>query len=207
MEIEAKYRVTAEDLAVAGGLRQLGAYVLAPTPTPEQQLNTYYDTGDGRLGAARHGLRVRRVGERSLITLKGPAEVGPDGVHRRAEYEFPGADPHPASWPPGVARELGMALTGGAPLLPTVAVATERHIRYVRRGGVTVAELCLDRGIFRAGGRERPFSEVEIELLPDGERADLAAIAAALGAQITLHPEPRSKLQRAMDLLREAAAS
>lgn len=203
MEIEAKFLVDAGALTTVAGLRQLGAYTLAPTPAPERQLNTYYDTADGRLAAARHGLRVRRVGERALVTLKGPAEVGPDGVHRRGEHEFPGDDPHPAAWPPGVARELGLALTGGAPLAPTVAVATERNILYALRDGVRVAEIALDRGVLRAGGRERPFAEIEIELLPDGGRADLAALAADLGAHVRLQPEPRSKLQRAMELLHE----
>ncbi len=205
MEIEAKFRVSVADLKLASRLQQLGAYTLDRLPTPERQLNTYYDTADGRLGAARHGLRVRRIGERALITLKGPSEVGGDGVHRRAEHEFPGDDPNPAAWPPGVARELALALTGGAPLAPTVAVATERQILYALRDGAKVAELCLDQGVFRAGGRERPFSEVEIELLSAGQASDLAALTAALGAQIKLVPEPRSKLQRAMDLLRETS--
>lgn len=203
MEIEAKFRVAPGDLLTIGGLRRLGAYTLIPAPAPEQQLNTYYDTADGRLAAARHGLRVRRIGARALTTLKGPAEVGPDAVHRRAEYEFPGDDPQPLTWPPGVARELALALTGGASLHPTVAVATERRILYARRDGATVAELCLDRGVLRAGGRERPFAELELELLPGGARPDLAALAEALAAHVTLRPEPRSKLQRALELLRE----
>ncbi|NTU86381.1 MAG: CYTH domain-containing protein [Chloroflexales bacterium] len=201
MEIEAKFRVAAEDLHSVGSLRQLGSYTLTPAPEPEQQLNIYYDTADGRLGAARHGLRVRRIGERALITLKGPAEVGPDGVHRRAEHEFPGADPNPTTWAPSVARDLTLALTGGAPLTPTVAITTERHILYASRDGATVAEICLDRGIMRAGSREHPFAEIEIELLPEGGRADLAAIAADLGAHVALTPEPHSKLQQAMELL------
>ncbi len=205
MEIEAKYRVTDDALAKVASLRRLGAYALTPAPAPEQQTNTYYDTADGRLAAARHGLRVRRVGDRSLITLKGPAEVGSDGVHRRGEHEFPGDDPRPATWPPGVARELGLALTGGAPLAPTATVSTERHILHVERAGEHVAEICLDRGVLRAGGRERPFAEIEIELLPGGQRSDLAAIAAALEEYVVLYPERRSKLQRALELLHETS--
>jgi inorganic triphosphatase YgiF len=207
MEIEAKFRVAADDLAVAAALRHLGAYTLTPTPSPEQQLNTYYDTTDRRLNAARYGLRVRRVGATAKITLKGPAEVGPDGVHRRAEHEFPGDDPHPATWPPGVARDLALALTGGAPLTATVAVATVRHILYAIRDGARVAEIAVDRGVLRAGGRERPFAEIEIELLPDGGQSDITALAEALGAHVHLQPEPRSKLQRAMDLLNEASSA
>lgn len=200
MEIEAKYRVSAEDLDRAAAIRALGPYSLEPAPEPELQENTYFDTADGRLAAARYGLRVRRVGPRSLVTLKGPASLGSDGVHRRAEHEFPGADPDPATWPHGEPRELALALTGGAPVAPTVAVSTERRILHAERGGVQVAEVCLDRGVLRGGGRERPFAELEIELLPGGDSADIAGIAAELAALITLAPEPRSKLQRAAAL-------
>lgn len=93
MEIEAKYYVSGADLEVLAGMRQLGPYVLVPVSAPELQENTYFDTADGRLTTARHGLRLRRIGERALITLKGPAEVGSDAVHRRAEFEFPGSNP------------------------------------------------------------------------------------------------------------------
>ncbi len=207
MEIEAKFRVAAADLAIAAALRHLGPYTLTPVASPERQLNTYYDTADRRLAAARYGLRVRRVGPVIKITLKGPAEVTPDGVQRRAEHEFPGDDPHPAAWPPGVARELGLALTGGAPLAATVAVATERHLLYAARDGATVAEIALDRGVLHAAGRERPFAEIEIELLADGRPGDIAALATALRHHVRLQPEPRSKLQRALDLLNEATGA
>lgn len=200
MEIEAKYRVDPADLDRVADLRVLGAYTLVPAPAPELQENRYFDTADRRLATARHGLRVRTVGDRDLITLKGPATVGADGVHSRAEHEFPGADPDPASWPRGPVRELGLALTGGAPLVPTAATSTERRILHVERGGVAVAELCLDRGVLRGGGRERPFSELEIELLPGGKPADIAALAAALAEQVALEPEPLSKQQRALAL-------
>jgi inorganic triphosphatase YgiF len=200
MEIEAKYRVSAEDLERAAGLRALGPYTLTPAPEPERQENRYFDTADGRLAAARHGLRVRRIGARALVTLKGPAEPLPGGGQRRVELEFPGDDPDPASWPAGPARDLGLSLTGGAPLVPTVAVSTERRILHAERDGVAVAELCLDQGTLRGGAREQPFTELEIELLPGGHEPDLAALAAALAEHIALAPEPKSKLQRATAL-------
>jgi inorganic triphosphatase YgiF len=203
MEIEAKFRVTAVDLRRVAGLHELDPYTLIPASAPEQQLNVYYDTLDGRLTAARHGLRVRRIGAHALVTLKGPAEVGPDAVHRRAEYEFPGDDPNPATWAPGVARDLALALTGGAPLAPTVTIATERYILYASRSGATVAEICLDQGVMRAGGHERPFTELEIELMPAGKRDDLTVITAALRAHVRLTSEPQSKLQQALTLLAE----
>jgi inorganic triphosphatase YgiF len=200
MEIEAKYRVGPADLDRVAALRALGPYTLTPAPEPELQENRYFDTADRRLTAARYGLRVRRIGALSLITLKGPPSVGAGGVHRRAEHEFPGEDPDPATWPPGAARDLAMALLGGAPLTPTVAVSTERRILHAALEGITVAEICLDLGLLRGGGRERPFSELEIELLAGGQSDDLGRIAAELSRHITLGHEPRSKLQRALDL-------
>lgn len=200
MEIEAKYTVSSADLETLATVSQLGVYTLAPAPAPELQENTYYDTADGRLAAARYGLRVRRTGERSLITLKGPADVGHDGVHRRAEFEFPGASPDPRTWPDGVARDLALALTGGAPLLPRVLIRTERRVLHIMRDGALVAELCLDRGVMQSGARERPFTEVEIELREAGTAADLSALARELAALVALTPEPRSKLERALAL-------
>lgn len=200
MEIEAKFRIAATDLAELAKLRRLGAYALNPSPAPEQQENIYYDTSDGRLNTARYGLRVRRVGNRALVTLKGPAEVAADGVHRRAEFEFSGDQPDPQVWAPGVARDLALALTGGAPLVPMAAVLTERYVLHVTLSGTPVAEICLDHGLLRGGEREQPFAEVEIELLPAGSPADLAAIAKALGTHANLVPEVQTKLQRALAL-------
>jgi inorganic triphosphatase YgiF len=200
MEIEAKYRVSAEDLGRVATLRQLGDYTLSPALTPEQQENTYYDTDDRRLTTARYGLRVRRVGARTLVTLKGPAEVRADAVHRRAEFEFPGSDPDPTHWAPGVARDLALALTGGADLTPTATVLTERHILHATLHGSLVAEICLDQGLLRREGHEQPFAEVEIELLPGGTTADLSALTGALQEHVQLVPELRTKLQRALEL-------
>lgn len=204
MEIEAKYRLDPAALERAAGLRELGAYTLRPAPAPEIQRNRYFDTVDGRLRQARYGLRLRQLPDRSLITLKGPSSVTPDGLHRRAEFEFPGADPHPAAWPPGEARALAEALIGPAPLAELLTIDTERRIFHVERAGAEVAELCLDRGTIRAGGRTEPICELEIELMPGGDPADLAAIAAALRAHIPIEPELRSKLTRGLALLAPA---
>jgi inorganic triphosphatase YgiF len=204
MEIEAKYRLDAADMERVAALRDLGAYTLRPAPEPELQRNHYFDTADGRLRQARYGLRVRELPDRALITLKGPASVAADGVHRRAEFEFPGSDPHPAAWPPGEARDLAVALISAAPLVELLTIDTERRIFHVDREGEEVAELCLDRGAIAAGGRTAPICELEVELRPAGVPADLAAIAAALRAHIPLEPELRSKLARGLALLDEA---
>jgi len=202
MEVEAKYAVSPGDLDVVAGLSQLGAYTLHAEPEPERQHNRYYDTADRRLGQARYGLRLRDLGGRTLVTLKGPAEVS-EGLHRRAEYEFPHADPDPRTWPAGPARELALALIGSAPLQPTITIRTSRDVIIASYQGQPVAELCLDRGVLHAGDRAEPFSELEIELLPAGSESDLSALARSLAEFVSLSPEPRSKLQRALALLEE----
>lgn len=203
MEVEAKFRLGPAQLAQLAQLRQLGAYTLSPAPAPEFQENTYYDTADGRLGQARHGLRVRRLGARTLVTLKGPAERSADGVQRRVEHEFPSDDPNPRSWPAGPARKLAQELIGDAPLVALLVISTERQVVHAERNGANVAELCLDQGVMRAGS-EHPFSELEIELLPPGSEADLAALIAALNEHVQLVVEPQTKLERAMELLNNA---
>lgn len=200
MEVEAKYIISAGDMEVVAALRQLGPYTLHAEPEPERQQNRYFDTPDRRLAQARYGLRLRDVGGRMLVTLKGPAEVV-HGLHRRAEYEFSHADPDPRTWPAGPARELALALIGKASLLPTVTILTERTILFAHYQGRVVAEICLDNGIIQAPSRAEPFNELEIELLPDGSEADLSALADALRAFVDLCPESRSKLQRGLALL------
>lgn len=202
MEIEAKYSVTEDALDTVSQVRELGAYTLHPAPAIEEQENIYYDTADRRLSTARYGLRLRRVGDRSLVTLKGPTD-GNDGLHRRAEYELEGVAPDPTTWPSGVARDLTLALTGGAPLAPLLRIHTERRVLHAEREGAVTAEICLDRGTIYAGERQAPICELEIEQLPDGSADDLADLAAALVKLIRLRPEPRSKLERGLALLEE----
>lgn len=207
LEVEAKYTVLPADLDLVAELTHLGPYTLRHAAAPEIQQNTYFDTADGRLSQSRHGLRVRRVGERSRITLKGPAETLADGLSRRVEYEFPGDDLDPQRWPAGPARELGLRLVGAIPLAPTVTIATARRIAHVERAGTPIAEIALDQGTINAGARQAPICELEIELHGAGTLADIAQIAAALRALITLTPEPRSKLTRALALRSAGDAS
>jgi triphosphatase len=200
MEIEAKYQIDEADLNRIAALSDLVPYRLR-NDTTEHQINTYFDSADRRLSTARYGLRVRRIGNRSVVTLKGPAQVGEDGIHRRAEFEMPGDDPSPSSWPPGAARELAAALLAGQPLQPLVTIATERRRRCALLNGRERAELCLDRSTITAGTATTELAELEIELLEAGDQADIGQLAAALRRYVTITPQPLSKLQRAMALL------
>jgi inorganic triphosphatase YgiF len=89
----------------------------------------------------------------------------------------------------------------GAPPLPILTIRTLRRHIYASRDSVDIAEISLDDGIIRAGGREEHFRELEIELLGEVARADLDALVALLRERYPLAPEERSKLARGLALL------
>jgi inorganic triphosphatase YgiF len=202
MEIEAKFRVeddrTFPDLLA---LDSLGPFRLAAAPEPEDQRNVYFDTASRRLRAGRYGLRVRDTGARRVATLKGEAKVR-DGMYERDEWEVDvGPDDRPETWPAGEVRERVLALIGDDALVPILAIRTSRRHIYAERGGARMAELSLDEGAINAAGREERFRELEIELQPGGDRANLDELVALLRERFTLIPEDRSKLARGLALL------
>lgn len=201
LEIELKYRVDDGAVFVALAYRlQLGEYDLRPLGDSERQVNTYFDTPDFRLRAARYGLRVRRIATRRIVTLKGDAQVR-DGLHQRAEWEMPVESDEPRDWPPGEARDRALALAGDAPLLPILTIETLRRHVEAWRDARYVAEIALDEGVIFAAGREQTFRELEIELRPDGGSADLEVLGNLLRWRFGLEPDDRSKLARGMALL------
>lgn len=202
-EIEAKYRIDDQQhFATLVQLPHLAGYRLQAAPAAEQQQNTYYDTAERTLEQQRYGLRIRTVDGRSKATLKGEGQQQ-DGLFQRAEWEIAADDPHPHTWPAGEARDQALALLGDALLLPLLTIRTTRQhiLAYANSSSEPVAELSLDTGTIRAADKTADFRELEIELLPAGTLNDLEALVAALRQHITLLPEPRSKLQRGLELL------
>ena len=155
----------------------------------------YYDTLDAALSRRRWMLRRRYENGISVCTLKTPL---PDGS--RGEWEISCDDIRLA------ARELCKL---GAPedlLTLTESGLTEacaaRFTRLAKRLTLErcTVELALDEGALMGGGRTLPFAEMEVEL-KSGEEAAATAFAEALARKFGLTPEPKSKAQRAMELL------
>lgn len=200
-ELEAKYRLV--DAAIAQqilSMSQIGVYRLEAAPAPEEQENSYFDTVDGQLQRMHYGLRLRTVAGRTVATLKG-ASTYRDGIFERAEYEVEATQADPHTWAASAARTQALALLGDAELLLLLRIYTQRQHMYAWRDKQRVAEISLDHGQIEAGGLHEEFYELEIELLPDGTRADLDALIAAFRAQVPLIAEPRSKLERGLALL------
>jgi inorganic triphosphatase YgiF len=201
MEIEAKFRVEDDHVfTTLPVLHSLGAYILHSDGYVEQQHNTYYDTADKRLQAARYGLRLREIEGHCVATLKGPGQVR-DGVHHRGEWEVETHSHDLAHWPESEARTHTMMLVGDAELLPMLSMETKRRRITAVRNHQELAELCLDEGHISAGERSLPFRELEIELLPAGTEDNLQELITLLKEHFVLVPENRSKLEQGLALI------
>lgn len=201
LEIEAKFRVDDRQIfEQLLTLTSLGDATLTAQPEPELQHTTYYDTPTETLRARKVSLRVREVAGRRTATVK-RSGGGASGLHVREEWETPiGVGVHPRSWPPGLARERALELLGCELLLPLFYVHTLRHAIRVHRDGHLVAELCLDEGHVRAGGRAASFRELEVELQGVGTMGDLRQLCAWLTARFPLTPELMGKRSRGLAL-------
>ena len=154
----------------------------------------YYDTPEGALGKRRWTLRRRYENGSSVCTLKTPL---PDGS--RGEWETECGDimaAVPELCKLGAPEKL-LTLTPGG-LSEACAARFTRLAKALETEGAVV-ELALDRGVLLGGGKALPFSEVEVEL-KSGAEAAAAAFAGGLAEEFGLTPEPKSKVQRAMEL-------
>lgn len=212
MPIEVELKLNADGpapLVALASAARLGGAALGPAHTFDE-VDRYLDTPDGRLAGARWACRLRRREGRTLVSLKGPPEPGSGGIlHRRPEVEAPAGDGiDPAAWPSSDARALLDELRGGRPLielLRLVQLRTERSVRSERTelGTLTLDVVHVETGDRRVG----TLHVVELELRAGATEADearLAGLGAALEAIEGLRPEPRTKLERALALIRFA---
>ena len=187
-EFELKYAATKADLEKLK-LRY-------PNLSPIAMETTYYDTPDGRLGDLHWTLRRRMENEKSVCTLKTPA-----GGLLRGEWETECGNilgAIPALLAQGAPRELEDYTAQG--LVESCGAKFTRLAGLLEADGCTV-ELALDEGILTGGGKELPFTEVEVEL-KEGSEEMAAAFAAKLSEEFGLKPEYRSKVARARALTR-----
>lgn len=155
----------------------------------------YYDTLDAALSRRRWMLRRRYENGTSVCTLKTPL---PDGS--RGEWETPCDDIRLAikELCKLSAPEDLLTLTESG-LREACAARFTRLAKQIALENCTV-ELALDEGALMGGGKTLPFAEIEVEL-KSGEEAAATAFAETLARKFGLTPEPKSKAQRAMELL------
>ena len=186
-EFELKYRADEEKIAAIR--EKFGIFTEISMET------AYYDTRDFALRRRKWTLRRRYENGKSVCTLKTPL---PDGS--RGEWETECG--HIGDAVETLVRQgaPGALLTLTAQGVTEVCAARfTRLAKQIALENCTV-ELALDEGALMGGGKTLPFAEMEVEL-KSGEEAAATAFAEALAQKFNLTPEPKSKAQRAMELL------
>jgi inorganic triphosphatase YgiF len=208
-EVEAKYHAEGpEPLVALATMTRLGEAFLGPARTADE-VDRYLDTADGRLAAALWACRLRSRDGASRVSLKGPAAAGSGGwLHRRPEVEGPATGSlDPGRWPASAARALVDELRGGAALEERLRLRQRRTERAVLRpdGMERLGTLSLDAVQIGEGtDRERELFVVELELAgaaDDEAMRALRELAEALARHPGLEPDPRTKLEHALEWL------
>lgn len=188
MEIELKLVIDPAD-----GAALARSPVLADiTPDDSAQSTTYFDTPDGALRDKGLSLRVRRIGERYIQTIKA-AGTGAAGIFARDEWEHDVAGPAPDL---GGSSPLGAMVDAAvlARIAPVFSVTVRRRAWQVVDDDAEI-ELVLDEGTVLAAGRQAPFAEIEAEL-KGGAPAALFALARRLGSEVPLRLGVLTKAER-----------
>jgi inorganic triphosphatase YgiF len=196
LEVESKYK--SSDPCFFGLLQaeDLSGYTLGTSE--EQNVSDYYmDTAERDIWRRGYACRMREKNGQWLATVKGLGGVE-GAIHQREEYEMeiqPGTLPQ--QWPNSPARDLVLSLIGSKPLVQLCVIRQHRTKRAVNRGKRRVGAMSLDVVDIESGEQRDRTYEVEIELEQNGTLEDLRILDRVL-QDYGLHPESRSKFERAM---------
>ena len=185
-EFELKYR--AEGAKIAALRAKFGEFTAFTMET------AYYDTPAGDLNRLRWTLRRRYENGKSVCTVKTPAADGSRGEWETKCTDILDAVPELCKL--GAPQELATMTADG--VAQVCAARFTRLAATLEIENATV-ERALDEGVLLGGGKELPFAEVEVELKA-GSEAAAVAFAESLAKEFGLTPEPKSKVQRAMEL-------
>ena len=201
LAIEAKF--TVPDPVVYWRLQKaehLAGYSLSTTQV-KPVWDTYLDTQSLRFLTTGYCCQRSMTREGIVITLKSLG--GAKGaVHHRRKYGLSMATSRPpVDWPEGSVRDLVLQLIGGEPLLTFFELRQTRVIRMLKEDDQPVAELSLDSVSLVTTETEQVYLVLEVKLLPHTPEGTLMTIVGCLQDVWQLKPEPRSKFERALDLL------
>ena len=170
---------------------------LRAAPKRGTEVSVYFDTPKRKLHKKGLLLRVRRIGDQYIQTIK----ASPNSrLFERDEWEarLAGAQPD-LDLAAGTALEPLAKGKLRRQLKPLFETRVHRTVYPVANNGRAIA-LTLDRGTIRTGARSAPLCEIELEL-QRGQMTDLFEIARelahALPAQLTLE----SKSERGYELM------
>jgi len=168
------------------------------------EVTTYFDTPDQTLARNGVSLRVRRVGDTSVQTVKlAGAQSGVAAA--RGEWEWPIAGDSPELVPLAGTPASALLNDGlGDRLCPFFVTDIRRRTLLVQPADGSLVEAALGEGEVRAGDASESVSELELEL-KQGPPGPLYSLALDLAASAPLAIEPESKAERGLRLATGAA--
>nr|WP_252393736.1 CYTH and CHAD domain-containing protein [Candidatus Rhodoblastus alkanivorans] len=192
-EVEVKFITDAAGFAAALASPMLKV----EGPSPARKLTSiYFDTPNGELKKRKMALRLRRSGRAApVMTLKWPLQTA-GNVFSRGEIEIRATkmEPDIGLFDADIGEGLRQ-IVGEAPLEAKYETRVSRIARLIT-SGMACIEVAFDEGIIRAGERELPLREVELEL-KSGPPQDLYDFAATLAENLPLRLDTISKAERA----------
>jgi inorganic triphosphatase YgiF len=195
-EIELKFRVTPEDIAVLRNHPHFAAALHDPT---HETLDSVYFDSDNRF-LRDHGLtlRVRHIGDKSVQTIK-TANIGSNCFERSQwEQAIEGDQPDLTRV---TDTALGPILTDDVrnTLKPVFETRIERTA-YHLNGNDTAIAMAIDEGQIVAPDASCPVSEIELEL-KHGNLTELFKIARAISDIVPAQLDVKSKSERGYELV------
>jgi triphosphatase len=158
---------------------------LASPPEEQRLVSTYFDTSDLTLTKNGLSLRVRRSGDRRIQTVKSRGD-GQGVASARGEWEWPiDRDEPDLSLLAETPIDASIAGELEGKLQPVLTTDVHRVVRHVRLEDGSVVEVAIDEGCLRAGDKEQPLRELELEL-KEGPVASLYRLALTLHADLPL---------------------
>lgn len=187
-EIELKLRIAPKDIEQF--LRR--PLLQSATGTSQQLYNTYFDTTEHALLQQGVGLRVRRIGDKRLQTLK-TAGSGKSGLHQRQEWEveITGDTPDYAQFPKGALPDW-CADKNHLEQIEVLFITDFNRTTWNLLVDGSNIEVALDQGIVKTETASCPISEIELEL-KSGEAAQLYQVALDLQEDLPLLIQNKSK--------------
>jgi inorganic triphosphatase YgiF len=194
-EIEVKLELAPKCLSALNKIPQLSPTLI--TPKHETGVSVYFDTNKHKLRKKGLMLRVRRVGDRYVQTIKATNNFGP--LERDEwEAELPGQEPD-LDLAKDTALETLVTKKLRRRLGPLFETRVKRQVYPVVDKSHEIA-LAVGRGTIDTGSRALPVCEIELELKrgPTAELFDFAReLTRALPARLAL----KSKSERGYQLI------
>ncbi|MCB1937140.1 MAG: CYTH domain-containing protein [Nitrosomonas sp.] len=173
------------------------------SPVTENLHSTYYDTPDHALGKKRIALRIRKMGDHWIQTIKSGG-TAQNGLHHHHEFECRLSVDKPDfdQIPDKNLRQFFSDEQLRKTLKPIFTTEFLRTIYLIEPQENFTIECCVDDGVIKADKKTETISEIELEL-KSGEKSQLVEFSRLLQAQcpFDLVPENTNKAKHGYTLL------